>query len=372
MQSLPRHLTLRYSLSLSSLSSSSSSSSWYSTIRNRRHSSNGSNGSNGRKVVLFDAVTKANQKAKASICEHVDKYDYLRDHMATQVVDRLYDIPRTFSKGLDLFCGNAHIDRALRAKQTEETTSADIKTKIERLIHSDIHRNILNRASKHVPNLEDAFIFSEDDELLRGGGEELYDVVVSSGGLHWVNDLPRTLTKIRKSLKADGVFIGCMIGGSTLQELRISMQTAEDERNQRIAPRISPMVHLRDVASLLSSAGFTMPTADYERLVISFKDMYSLMTHVKGMGESNALFSREIHYGRHTFQAANQKYLNSFGRNHDGDDGDITIPATFDVMYMIGWAPSDKQHAASRRGSGQVSLTDLSKFSSENVVPAMS
>lgn len=93
---------------------------------------------------------------------------------------------------------------------------------------------------------------------------DTYDVIMSNLSLHWVNDLPGrmshlralelpplrlmvspsstgTLIQIRKTLKEDGVFIGAMLGGDSLFELRTALQLAELERDGGIAPRISPM-----------------------------------------------------------------------------------------------------------------------------------
>lgn len=67
------------------------------------------------------------------------------------------------------------------------------------------------------------------------------DVVMSNLALHWVNDLPGTLIQIRQTLKEDGVFIGALLGGESLFELRTSLQLAELEREGGISPRVSPM-----------------------------------------------------------------------------------------------------------------------------------
>ena len=57
-----------------------------------------------------------------------------------------------------------------------------------------------------------------------------FDLVISSLSLHWVNQLPSTLSQIFNCLKPDGVFIGAIFGGDTLFELRGAMQLGEIER----------------------------------------------------------------------------------------------------------------------------------------------
>lgn len=56
------------------------------------------------------------------------------------------------------------------------------------------------------------------------------NMVTTSLALHWVNNLPGFLSQVMTSLKPDGVFIGAMLGGETLQELRSAFAVADTER----------------------------------------------------------------------------------------------------------------------------------------------
>ena len=49
---------------------------------------------------------------------------------------------------------------------------------------------------------------------------ENVEAIVSAGGMHWVGDIVGAFTQIRHLLKPDGVFIGALLGGDTLFELR--------------------------------------------------------------------------------------------------------------------------------------------------------
>ena len=51
-------------------------------------------------------------------------------------------------------------------------------------------------------------------------GREQIDAVVSGSGMHWIGDIVGSLTQIKHALKPDGVFIGAVLGGDTLFELR--------------------------------------------------------------------------------------------------------------------------------------------------------
>lgn len=112
------------------------------------------------------------------------------------------------------------------------------------------------------------------------------DLVVSSLSLHWVNDLPKAFRMILNSLKEDGVLLAAVFGGDTLYELRSSLQLAELERRGGLSPHISPFTEVRDIGSLLTSAGFTMLTIDTDEIVVKYPSIFELMLDLKGTFDS--------------------------------------------------------------------------------------
>lgn len=181
-------------------------------------------------------------------------------------------------------------------------------------------------------------------------------MVISSLSLHWVNDLPGCFANIKRSLKPDGVFIASLFGGDTLFELRSSLQLAELERKGGIAPHVSPFTQIRDIGSLLNRAGFTMLTIDTDEMVIGYPSMFELMWDLKGMAENNAAFNRPAHLSRETLLAASAIYNELYAKpNTKG------VPATFQIIYLVGWKPGPNQPKPLERGSGEVSLKDLGK-----------
>ncbi|PXF41208.1 Arginine-hydroxylase NDUFAF5, mitochondrial [Gracilariopsis chorda] len=253
--------------------------------------------------------------------------------MAEQMVERLHDIKRNFPRALDLFCGKAHV---LRALQRHENGA----TKIGRLYQTDVHEVVVEAARSHADGLiaaeEDAFTFREGGELKVE--DSSLDAVISAGGLHWVNDLVGVVRTACSKLKGDGVFLGVLLGGETLHELRASLQQAEDELLCRAVARTSPTVHVRDAARLLAAARLALPAADVERVVVSYRDMWSVMQHVRAMGEGNALVGRHHWAGRALFERAAAIYAERFG-SADGDG----VDATFDLIYVIGWKAHGSQ-----------------------------
>jgi len=185
--------------------------------------------------------------------------------------------------------------------------------------------------------------------------------VVSCLSLHWVNDLPKAFHKILESLNEDGVFMASVFGGDTLYELRSALQLAELERKGGLSPHISPFTEVRDIGSLLTNAGFTMLTIDTDEIVVNYPSIFELMWDLKGMAESNAALNRSLHLNRDIQFAAAAIYQQLYGKA-DPESGNVTVPATFQIINMLGWKPHPKQPKPLQRGSGEVSLKDLNKL----------
>ncbi|XP_034495660.1 arginine-hydroxylase NDUFAF5, mitochondrial isoform X2 [Ailuropoda melanoleuca] len=186
--------------------------------------------------------------------------------------------------------------------------------------------------------------------------ENTFDLVVSSLSLHWVNDLPRALEQIHYVLKPDGVFIGAMFGGDTLYELRCSLQLAETEREGGFSPHVSPFTAVNDLGHLLGRAGFNTLTVDTDEIQVNYPGMFELMEDLQGMGESNCAWNRKALLHRDTMLAAAAVYREMY-RNEDG-----SVPATYQIYYMIGWKYHDSQARPAERGSATVSFGDLGKI----------
>uniref|UniRef100_A0A9J7XYQ9 Arginine-hydroxylase NDUFAF5, mitochondrial n=1 Tax=Cyprinus carpio carpio TaxID=630221 RepID=A0A9J7XYQ9_CYPCA len=279
--------------------------------------------SSGRRGAMnvFDRSTKRKQKEWASSLLDSDKYDYLRDEVGSRVADRVYDVSRTFPLALDVGCGKSHM---------AEHLSKDI---VERLFLTDISDSSLrNRRKCEIPS----HCVLADEEFLPFK-ENTFDLVLSSMSLHWINDLPGALRQIHQVLKPDGVFIGAVVGGETLYELRCSLQLAELEREGGFAPHISPYTAVTDLGNLLGQAGFNMLTVDIDEVQVNYPGMLEVMSDLQGMGESNCAWNRKSLLHRDTILAAAAIYKEMYG-NEDG-----SVPATFQILYMIGWKPHESQ-----------------------------
>ena len=182
-----------------------------------------------------------------------------------------------------------------------------------------------------------------------------YDAVLSNLSLHWINDLPSLLSQINNILKPDAPFIAAIYGGDSLFELRTSIQLASMERLGGISPHTSPLADVKDIGGLLTKAGFKMLTVDIDDIIIDYPDMFALMKDLQSMGESNAVLGREMGaISRDVLLAAQGIYKELHGdEEHEG------VPATFRVIYMIGWKEGPNQSKPLERGSGQVNMKDI-------------
>ncbi|XP_074845471.1 arginine-hydroxylase NDUFAF5, mitochondrial isoform X2 [Carettochelys insculpta] len=186
--------------------------------------------------------------------------------------------------------------------------------------------------------------------------ENTFNLVVSSLSLHWVNELPRAFREIHQVLKPDGVFIGAMFGGETLYELRCSLQLAELEREGGFSPHISPFTDVTDLGHLLGRAGFNTLTVDTDEIQVNYPGMFEVLEDLQGMGESNCSWNRKPMLHRETMFAAAAIYKEMYG-SKDG-----SVPATFQIYYMIGWKFQESQAKPARRGSATVSFGELAKI----------
>lgn len=191
-----------------------------------------------------------------------------------------------------------------------------------------------------------------DEEHLPFTGER-FDLAVSLLALQSVNDLPGALVQIRRALKPDGLFIGALLGGATLTELRQAFTQAEAELEGGVSPRVAPFADVRDLGGLLQRAGFALPVTDSEVVRVRYGDPFALMRDLRLMGFSNALSDRrKSPLRRATLLRAAQIYAERFA------DPDGRLPATFEIVWLSGWAPHESQQKPLRPGSAKMRLAD--------------
>ncbi|KAG9050063.1 hypothetical protein FS837_007816 [Tulasnella sp. UAMH 9824] len=297
---------------------------------------------------VFDREVKRMQKDRAAAFkggEQSRTVDYVRNEVADRLSERFADIKRELRAVLDLGSGAGHFTQLLENPGYER--------KVTMLDLSRCCTEILTANSKYINVVPVNRVHGDEERLLESIPRNSQDAVVSCLSLHWVNDLPGALIQAREALKPDGVFIGAMFGGDTLFELRTALQLAETEREGGISPRVSPMTQTSDVSNLMARAGFNLLTVDTDEVQVAYPSMWELLEDLRDMGESNAVVERRHFLRRDTLLAASSIYKALHG-NEDG-----SIPATFEVVYMIGWKPDPSQPKPLERGAGKTNLKDV-------------
>ncbi|XP_059077468.1 putative methyltransferase At1g22800, mitochondrial isoform X1 [Cryptomeria japonica] len=293
---------------------------------------------------IFDRYLKGKQRDRAAWL--MSPTDNFLDTVAERLLDRLEDCKKDFSTALCLGGSIEPIRRLLRGRGG-----------IERLIMMDMSPDMIKkcRIEEKIsdPKIETLYVVG-DEEFLPIKQSSL-DLIISCLGLHWVNDLPGAMIQCKSALKPDGMFLVAILGGETLRELRIACTVAQMEREGGISPRISPLAQVRDAGNLLTRAGFALPTVDVDEFTIRYASALELIEHLRSIGETNALLQRNHILKRDTALATAAIYQSMFG----AEDG--TIPATFQVIYMTGWAPHPSQQKAKKRGSANVSFEDIQR-----------
>ena len=180
-----------------------------------------------------------------------------------------------------------------------------------------------------------------------------HDLVIHALSLHWADDLLGQIIQCRRALKPDGLFIGVMFGGQSLNELRSVLAQAESDVTGGMAPRIVPMGEIRDLGALLQRAGLALPVADGFKRSILYRNMPHLLGDLRGMGESNALANRHrAPLSRGVMNRAETLYQQAFS------DAEGRLKCTVETLFLTGWSPSDTQQQPLRPGSAVQRLAD--------------
>lgn len=282
--------------------------------------------------MIFDrALVRRRQRRAAAL----GAATFLLDRVAGDLAERLQAVLRQFDLAVDLGTPGEAVRAALvglRSIGALVATSAipdlAIRTKqMERLVVAD----------------EEALPFRDAS----------VELVVSALALQFVNDLPGALLQIRRALKPDGLFLAALLGGETLTELRQAFAAAESDVEGGVSPRVAPFADLRDLGALLQRAGFALPVADTDRLIVRYDTVFDLMHDLRRMGATNALLDRRrTPLRRATLLRMAEIYTQRFA------DADGRVRATFEIVWLSGWAPHPRQQQPLKPGSASARLAD--------------
>ncbi len=283
--------------------------------------------------VLFEPGLVVRRRARA-LAHPLDGADFLMSRAADELVDRLFTVDRRFSKSAAVKGWTPLVADALASSG-----------KVGDVLRVEAGELFLGQAQGVV---------ARDDRLPLD--PESLDLVVSLLSLQETDDLPGQLIQMRRALRPDGLFLACLAGAGTLAELRDSLLAAETEISGGASPRVIPFLDVRDAGGLLQRAGFALPVADVDTITVRYGDMFGLMRDLRGMGATNPLLGRLKRPTRRAlFLRAAELYRERYA------DPDGRIRATFNLVWMSGWAPHESQQKPLKPGSGTVSLAEALK-----------
>ena len=259
--------------------------------------------------------------------------DFLERHVAEDLAERIETILREFKTVVDLGAHRGAVSQAVGRLDNVGKVIA------------------LERAHGLLKNCKGLKVCC-DEELLPLRPQSV-DLVLSGLVLQHANDVPGTLMQIRQALRPDGLFLGVIPGGQTLHELRSALMTAEMELEGGSSPRVAPFGDVRTMGGLLQRAGFALPVVDSDVLTVTYADPISLMKELRAMGWGNALHERRKTFMRRaTLMRACEIYIAEFGLENG------RIPASFELITLMGWAPHESQQQPLRPGSATSRLAD--------------
>jgi hypothetical protein len=103
----------------------------------------------------------------------------------------------------------------------------------------------------------------------------------------------------------------------------------------------------------MQRAGFALPVVDLESLTVRYGSMFALLADLRAMGAANALIERSRKpLKRRMLLRAAEIYAERFA------DSDGRIRATFDLIFLSGWAPHESQRKPLKPGSAQMRLAE--------------
>lgn len=278
---------------------------------------------------IFDRQLLRARQARAYAA---DPATFLLDRVAEDLAERLSAVLRPFERAVDLGTPTDALRRALL-----------VSGKMTGIVAAAPFVASRDSASPQIVADEEVLPFADGS----------LDLVVSALALQFVNDLPGTLIQIRRALKPDGLLLAAMIGGDSLTELRNAFAEAESEIEGGISPRVSPFADIRDLGGLLQRAGFALPVIDTDRLTVRYDTPLALMRDLRAMGATNILSERRrMPLRRATLRRMMEIYADRFA------DEDGRLRATFEIVWLTGWAPHDSQQKPLKPGSAAQRLAD--------------
>ncbi|HBF61555.1 MAG TPA: SAM-dependent methyltransferase [Methyloceanibacter sp.] len=281
--------------------------------------------------LLFDR--RLLRQRRARFAAEIEERKVLLAYVAREIAERIEIMLRAFPRALDLGAYRGLLGR----------TVADLPS-----VGDVMYAESVLAYARRCP--APAVVCDEDVLPFKDGA---FNLIVSGLALHRVNDLPGSLIQVRRALAPDGLFMAAVLGAKALTELRQCLLKAEEEIDGGVSPRVAPFGDVRAYGALLQRAGFALPVADAEEIEVVYPSPRAFMEEIRALGGGNVLMARSKKpLSRRTLARAEELYRSRYGT----PDGKVT--ATFQFVFMSGWAPDPSQQKPLKPGSARNRLAD--------------
>jgi hypothetical protein len=152
---------------------------------------------------------------------------------------------------------------------------------------------------------------------------------------------------------ADGLFLGAAFGGETLNELRTVLAEAEIAENGGLSPRVAPMAEVRQMGALLQRAGLALPGCGCACAHRQLRGRFCPYARPSRNGGNQRADRPAPSTGTaKPVRARAAIYADRF------PDEAGRIRATFEVIFLTGWAPHESQQKPLRPGSAKARFAE--------------
>ena len=323
-----------------------------------------------------------------------DRVAVLQREVGTRLLERLDYIRLQAHVIADIGAGTGHLSRALAQRY-----------KKARVIATDLAPNMLRAARRHAAPLarllhRQSFVCGDAERL--PFASQTADMIFSNLTLQWCTDLDKAFAEFRRILNPGGLILFSTFGPDTLKELRDSWAQAdlsnslhrpplsprerdgvrgqgrtltlssertrgegqsiqgaspqtsneEDRGKEPGAVHVGAFIDMHDIGDALLRNGFADPVMDAERFTLTYRDVYGVMNELKALGAHNAAAGRARTL---TGKGRLRAMVDAYERRRDNG----LLPATFEVVYGLAWAPAVSALNTREEGVVKIPLTAL-------------
>lgn len=157
-----------------------------------------------------------------------------------------------------------------------------------------------------------------------------FDLCLSIGLLDTANNLGLAAAALHLVLKPGGLLLGAIAGGHSLPRLRAAMLAADSAAGQ-VSPRVHPRIDAASLGQLLTSAGFSMPVVDVDRVGIAYASLDAVVSDLRRMGATNLLSTRSRRpLSRTALRTARKQF----------PGGDEQAVERIEILHFAAWKPT--------------------------------